>query len=161
MPPYQGTANSLTTNPVIPQSLASPGDVAWVWGTLPVQNSTFDASVNAVTSENTPANGTASQPVYVGPSPGPTGVAPLVDVEIIFDQNPGAINLQVQCAEGDSDAEYLTPSNPQFTITAVVNKGTKYIATASFLPLNAPFARLLQSSVANAGTTWRVRFIRR
>lgn len=159
MPAYAGTANSLTLNPIAGPSLASPGDVGWVWGTIPA-GQLNDFSVNAVTSENTPANGTASAPVYVGPSPGPTGVAPLCDVEIIFDANPGVISLAVQNAEGDSDAEYLTPTNAAFTITTVTQKGTKFVATASYLPMQGPFARILATTITNA-TTWRARFIRR
>ena len=152
-------ANTLTLNPVPGPTLTSPGDLGWVWGIIPAGNLT-DMSVNAVTSENTPANGTSSQPVYVGPSPGLTGVPPLVDLEVIFDANPGAINLQVQCADGDSDAEYLTGSNAAFTITASTQHGTKYLATTSFNPANASFLRLLASSIATP-TTWRARFTRR
>ncbi len=139
--------------------MASPGDVGWVWGVIPA-GQLNDFSVNAVTSENTPANGTASQPVYVGPSPGPTGVPPLVDLEVIFDANPGAINLQVQSADGDSDVEYVTGQAPAFTITSVTTKGSKFIATTSFNPANGPFVRLLDSSIATP-TTWRARFVRR
>lgn len=151
--------NTLTLNPVPGPTLASPGDIGWVWGILPA-GQLNDFSVNAVTPENTPANGTASEPVYVGPSPGLTGVPPLVDCEIIFDANPGAINLQVQCADGDSDAEYLTGSNAAFTMTTTTQHGTKWIVTTSFNPANAPFVRLLAVTITTP-TTWRVRFIRR
>lgn len=148
-----GILNTLTLNPVPGSTLVMPGEYAYVWGT-------YDYGSAVVTQENTPANGTASKPVCADLGPGPGAGAPLVDVEIVFAANPGAINLQVQCADTDADAAYLTPGNAAFTITAVVQKGALYVATASFSPTQGPFLRLLATTITTP-TTWQVKFRRR
>src|SRR5713226_4700007 len=44
---------------------------------------------------------------------------PMVAVEIAFSGDPGTFNLQIQEADTDADAFYITPATAVYTVTAV------------------------------------------
>jgi hypothetical protein len=92
-----------------------------------------------------PAPGQASQQVCLANAPNATSL-PGAAVEIFFSAAPGAFNVQVQEADTDTDAAYITIPTTG-TITTV--SGTNF-ARVEFPTLKAKFLRVLLSTRTNA-----------
>jgi hypothetical protein len=92
-----------------------------------------------------PSAGTASQQVCLANAPNATSL-PGVAVEISFSAAPGAFNVQVQEADTDIDAAYITIPTTG-TITAV---SANNFARVEFPTLKTKFLRILLSSRTNA-----------
>ncbi len=87
----------------------------------------------------------ASQQVCLANAPNATSL-PGVAVEISFSAAPGAFNVQVQEADTDIDAAYITiPTTGTITAVSATN-----FARVEFPTLKAKFLRILLSSRTNA-----------
>lgn len=120
MPAYSNTAT--------PSSIGR-GDTANVWATA-------DGNLTS---------GTKTQRVALAPNP--VGQATKISFRVAFGGAPGAISLQLQTADFDSDADF---SNEGSAVTTL-NTGTNE-ARAEFPTVAAKFARLLAGTVTNAVT---------
>lgn len=135
MPNYGGPANSTSvgptygsgSNPAGPIRLA-PGDSVFL----------FNAEQPAVPQ--------ASVEVFL-PQPNSPGAAQSVSMEVFFSGAPGAFSLQLQEADTNTDAFFITPANVTYTITAVTANQT---ARADLSPTGGKFLRALLNSRANA-----------
>jgi hypothetical protein len=73
-----------------------------------------------------------------------------VGLELIFNANPGAFNIQVQEADTPADGCYITPSPSAFTITASTNEGANWVARVDLGTIGSKFVRLLVVTWPNA-----------
>jgi len=89
----------------------------------------------------------ASIAASIGPVAGINGPQPAISVEIRFAGAPGAFNVQVQEADTDADAFYITPSNPAYTMTVVTAQN---VARADLTTGAGKFIRILLGSRTNA-----------
>jgi hypothetical protein len=146
MPNYPGA--SLATAPVAsnfsPIALVNPGDAHYVFGVLAAGATQLPVQPGNVAGES-PAAPQASVAVMLPASE--QGAPPMVSLEIRFSGAPGAFNIQIQEADTDADAFYVTPSNGAYTITAV---SANNIARVDLSPTGGKFLRVLLSSRTNA-----------
>ncbi len=147
MPAYPGVAGAtvpaVTGVPVVG---LYPGQSCFLFGvptsTTPPIPPLDDSNI---TYEEVPA-GTASIAVSLAggvDSHGPAAVA----VQIQFDSAPGTFEIDVQEADTDADAFYVTMSATAYQITSV--NATTFIARADFSPTGGKFMRLFVKALAN------------
>jgi hypothetical protein len=151
MPLYQGVANSTVRSPIPGRSIG-PGESAPVFGTWVYPWRIPDD----ITMEAIPVAGAASVPVCIEPNAA-KGVPPSVDVEIVFSADPGVISIEIQEANTDADAFYITPSYATYTIAARVQRGALFVARADFSPTGGTFLRIKATTITNA-VNWMVIF---
>lgn len=145
MPNYPGAANA--TAPVAsnlsPIGL-SKGDSQYVFGVLAAGATQLPVNDGNVAGEQ-PAAPQASIAVQLQAQDG--GPPPMISVEGRFSGAPGAFNVQIQEADTDADAFYITPANASYTITAVSSQNTFRVDLS---PTGGKFVRVLLSSRTNA-----------
>ncbi len=145
IPKYPGVAGS-TAPPTAAGPFASalsPGASVFLFG-LPVTTPPIISDSN-VTPEAV-AVGEASAAACIDTGGVRTG-PPSVGVELQFSGAPGAFEVDVQEADTDADAFYVTPTNATYQITAV-NAATQ-IARADLSPTGGKFIRLYVKALAN------------
>ena len=127
------------------------GDSVWLFGLVPAANA--GGADDALIKGEQPAAPQASIPVCIV-EPDGSGPAPMICIEISFYSTgtltpaaPGAFNIQIQEADTDADAFYITPAAPAYTVTAV-NANNK--ARVDLNPTGGKFLRALISSRGNA-----------
>jgi hypothetical protein len=146
MPNYPGAPGA--TSPVA--SNASPialqkGESVYVFGVLPAGATQLPVSDGNVASE-TVAAGTASIAVNLQSQFGDP--APAVAVELHFDGAPGAFEVDIQEADTDADAFYITMGATAYTINVVV--AATQNARVDLSPTGGKFMRLLLKTLTNA-----------
>lgn len=146
MPNYPGAPGA--TAPVA--SNASPivlqkGESAYVFGALAATATQLPINDNNVASE-TIAAGTAS--IAVNLQPEDANLTPMVTVEVHFDAAPGAFELDIQEADTDADAFYITPAAAVYAVAAV-NAVTQN-ARVDLSPTGGKFMRVLLKTLTNA-----------
>jgi hypothetical protein len=77
---------------------------------------------------------------------------PMVCVELHFDSAPGVFELDIQEADTDADAFYITPTNTTYQITAV-NAATQN-ARADISPTGGKFMRVFMKTLTNDADCW-------
>jgi hypothetical protein len=146
---YPGVANAAVPaypNPAnLPRGLAQ-GDSIFLFGLQSAADKSIPISEMNVVGE-TPTPPQASIACCMGPVAGINGPQPAISVEIRFSGAPGAFNVQVQEADTDADAFYITPSNLAYTMTVVTAQN---IARADLTTGAGKFIRILLSSRTNA-----------
>lgn len=145
MPNYPGAGAA--TVPVA--SNASPialskGDSQYLFGILAAGATQLPVNESNVAGES-PAPPQASIAVHLMPQD--SGPPPMVTIEGRFSGAPGAFNVQIQEADTDADAFYITPSNAAYTVTAVTATN---IFRVDLSPTGGKFLRVLLSARANA-----------
>lgn len=148
MPNYPGVANATVPSYPSPANLPraiSQGDSIYLFGLQSNADKSIPISDMNVVGE-TPAPPQASIAVGIPPAAGVNGPQPAISVEIGFSGPPGAFNVQIQEADVDADASYITPSNAAYTMTVVTaqNKARADLTTGA-----GKFIRILLSSRAN------------
>jgi len=94
----------------------------------------------------TPTPSQQSTAIAFGPSVGQN--PPTYSVELIFSGAPGAFNFQIQEANTEAAANYITPSNTAYTISSASGSGTVY--RSDIIQSAAPFVCGLLSSRTNS-----------
>ncbi len=147
MPSYPGVANSATVVPsnLSPISLSLPGDSCFLFGTLKAGATQLPITDTTVSGE-TPAAGQASIAICL--AAGDNQPAPMVSLEGIFSGAPGTFEVDVQEADTDADAFYITPAAPAYTITALGNS-TSNSFRVDLQPTGGKFMRAKLVSRAN------------
>lgn len=145
MPNYPGAANATASvkSNLSPIGL-SKGDSQYVFGVLAAGATQLPVNDGNVAGEQ-PAAPQASIAVQLQPQDG--GPPPMITVEGAFSGAPGAFNVQIQEADTDADAFYITPANASYTITAVSSQNTFRVDLS---PTGGKFVRVLLSSRGNA-----------
>lgn len=147
MPNYPGTANATTpaASNLSPIALQK-GESVYVFGMLAAGATQLPVQESNVAGEQ-PAPPQASIAVTLQPSE--TNASPMVTVEGRFSGAPGAFNVQIQEADTDADAFYITPANAAYTVTAV---NSQNVFRVDLSPTGGKFMRVLLSSRTNAVT---------
>jgi len=149
MPNYPGAANATApvyANPAnLPRGLMQ-GDSIYLFGVQTSADKGIPISDMNVSGEQ-PAPPQTSIAAAIGPVAGAHGPQPAISVEIRFSGAPGAFNVQVQEADTDADAFYITPTNAAYTMTVVTAQN---IARADLTTGAGKFIRVLLSSRTNA-----------
>jgi hypothetical protein len=155
MPPFPGLAGSAVPQ----QALCSlaPGDSAYVFGVAPAGQ----GSSNAIDDTNV----LGEEPVAILPAASasvaiialPKGPPPMITVDIAFvdlvggvqvPSAPGVFEIDVQEADVNCDADFITPTvTTTYFITAVIAATQR--ARADFSPIGGNFVRLLIKSLTN------------
>ena len=151
MPPYPGAVGA--TVPI--RSNASPialqkGESCYVFGVLAAGATQLPVNEGNVATEEGVV-GTAS--IAVNLQAGSEGQPPpMACVELHFDGAPGAFEVDIQEADTDADAFYITPTNATYQITAV-NAVTQN-ARADLSPTGGKFMRAFVKSLTNDVDYW-------
>jgi hypothetical protein len=156
MPLYPGVAGSTVpvASNVSPIALQK-GESAFVFGKLPTTATQLPVSDGNVADETILA-GQAS--IAVNLQPGFEGMPPpMVTVELRFSGAPGAFEVDIQEADTDADAFYITPSNAAYTVTAVV--AATGIFRVDLSPTGGKFMRLFMKTLTN-GVNCRAKITR-
>jgi hypothetical protein len=156
MPLYTGAAKAIApayntlvgaSFQQIPRALY-PGTSAYLFGTR--KTAQLPPASDNVSFE-TPGAGQASIPVDMGSQGGANvSIVPNVGLELIFNANPGAFNIQVQEADTDADGCFITPAPAAFTITAATQVGAFWVARVDLGTIGSGLVRLLCSANPNA-----------
>lgn len=149
MPNYPGVANATAPAYVVPQQAPrgiGPGDSIYLFGVQAAADKSIPISDQNVAGE-TPGVPQASIAAAIQPTASFQAAQPAISVEIRFAGVPGAFNVQVQEADTDADAFYITPSNLAYTMTVV---NSQNIARADLTTGAGKFIRILLSSRTNA-----------
>jgi hypothetical protein len=146
MPNYPGVANATVSakSNLSPLAIAK-GDSAYLFGVLAAGATQLPVNDGNVAGE-TPAAPQASIAIHLAPT-SEGGPAPMITIEGLFSGAPGAFNVQIQEADTDADAFYITPSTSTYTITAV---GANNQFRVDLSPTGGKFLRVLLSSRTNA-----------
>ena len=149
MPNYPGVANA--TVPAYPSPANLPrglmqGDSIFLFGLQSAADKSIPISDMNVAGES-PAPPQASIAAQMSPVAGMNGPQPAYSIEIQFSGAPGAFNIQVQEADTDADAKYITPSNAAYTVTVVTANN---VARADLTTGAGKFVRVLLSARTNA-----------
>lgn len=129
----------------LPLSLLLPGDVGYAFGTRSTYAGVADAGEAVTTGEKSQAFAlmTGGMPFAGSPQQ--------LSLELLFNQAPGAFNIQLQTADTDVDAAYQTEPNIG-TVTTTGQSSTTSVRIEAYV--KARFARVLVSSApANSNTT--------
>ena len=149
MPNYPGVANATVPSYVVPQQAPRgilPGDSVYLFGVQANADKSIPISEANVVGEQ-PAPPQASIAAGLPPAANFQPAQPAISIEIRFSGAPGAFNVQVQEADTDADAFYITPSNLAYTMTVVNGQN---IARADLTTGAGKFIRILLSSRTNA-----------
>lgn len=151
MTTYPGAQNA--TVPVAsnlsPISLQK-GESAYVFGVLKAGATQLPINETNVDIEEVAA-GTASIAVQL--AQGTMGdPPPMICVEIHFDSTPGVFEVDIQEADTDADAFYITPSNASYTINAV--NATTFNVRVDLSPTGGKFMRLFVKTLPNDSDMW-------
>jgi hypothetical protein len=148
---YPGTPNAIVpvASNVSPIALQK-GESAYVFGKLKAGATQLPINEGNVAVEAIIAGQSS---IAVNLQPGFEGMPPpMVCVELHFDGAPGAFELDIQEADTDADAFYITPTNATYQITAV-NAVTQN-ARADLSPTGGKFMRVFMKSLTNAVNCW-------
>ena len=148
MPKYPGVAGATVSVPsnLGPIALQLGGAPCYLFGTLKTGSTQLPITDGTVTGESLSALvPIASIPVMLQArdSEGP----PAVMVEFIFSGAPGGFSLQIQEADTDADAFYITSATATYTVTAV--NATTQAARVDLSPSGGKFIRVLVASLTN------------
>jgi hypothetical protein len=126
----------------------NPGGKIYVWGlpaTTPPSISDRNLAVEEV------AAGTASMSVCLATGTG-FNSPPMVCIEIHFDSDPGVAEIDIQEAESDADAYYITPAAAAYTVvpTRTGNINTR----VDLSPTGGGFLRLFMKTLPNDADCW-------
>lgn len=145
---YPGVANATVPSYPVPQNLPrgiGPGDSIYLFGLQSAADKSIPISDANVVGE-TPTPPQASIAAGMPPTASFQPAQPAISVEIRFAGAPGAFNVQIQEADTDADAFYITPSNAAYTMTVV---NAQNIARADLTTGAGKFIRILLSSRTN------------
>lgn len=147
MPNYPGVANATVPVPSNLSPLAiAKGDSAFLFGVLAAGATQLPVTDLNVAGEQ-PAAPQASIAVHLVAQDG--GPPPMITVQGQFSGAPGAFNVQIQEADTDADAFYITPTNAAYTVTAVTANN---VFRVDLSPTGGKFLRILLSSRTNGVT---------
>lgn len=142
MPAYPGAPGAIvpvTSN--VSGFALNPGDSAFLVGVLAAGATQLPIQDNNVDFEEAPVGMVSISACIAGRKE--AGSAPAVSLQLIFEIDPGAFNVQLQEASTDADGCYLTPSAAAFTITSATNTGGKFVAFVDDIPTGGRFLRIL------------------
>lgn len=147
MPNYPGAASSKTSAPsnISPLALSTPGDSAYLFGTLSTGATQLPITDSTVTGES-PAAGTASIAITLPARDG--SAVPMVSFEGFFSGAPGTFEIDIQEADTDADALYILPSAAAYTVSAV--NATTQAFRVDLNPTGGRFMRVLLKTRTNA-----------
>ena len=150
MPLYPGIAGATVSAPSnISPVYLDKGSSHYVFGKLSTTATQLPVIDSNVTAEAIVA-GQASMAVTL--APGAQGdAAPSVAVEVRFSAAPGTFELDIQEADTDADAFYITPTNTTYQISAV--NATTFIARADLSPTGGKFMRVFMKTLTNVVNT--------
>ena len=139
---YPGAVGAIVpvNSPLSPLAMG-PGDWVFVIGKKSA-TATQSPATDATVTYETPVAPYASIAITSGRKE--AGYAPSLSVQILFNANPGAFNVQLQEADTDADGCYITPSNSAFTMTTStqIQASGIYVVRADLVPLGGRFQRL-------------------
>ncbi len=149
MPSYPGVAGAKTSvsSNLSPLAISQAGDYAYLFGTLSAGATQLPITDATVTGE-TPLAGTAS--IAVALPARDSGAVPLISFEGIFSGAPGSFEVDIQEADTDADAFYITPTAAAYTVTAV--NATTQAFRVDLSPTGGKFMRAVLKTRANAVT---------
>lgn len=111
-----------------------PGDQGLAFGTIAPYATTTTGEAQSVA-----ATGASSQAFVLSPSDGAINLS----LSLIFSANPGTFNYQVQDADIDADANYVTLQTGTITGPAVNQSGGTFVWRAEFIGvMRGNFVRL-------------------
>lgn len=152
MPAYPGIANSTVQPSSIGLNSIASGEWVWLWGTgLPFGGATGGTFLPTF---ETILAGAASQRVAIAVG-SEAKYAPAVTAEILFSGAPGTFEVDLQEADTDADAAYITlPTGG--TLTSV---NANNIGRFDLIPVAGHFLRFFMKTLTNsvnvAGRIWR------
>lgn len=126
------------------------GESTYVWGVLSASATQLPINEGNVAVEEV-AQGTASLAVNIAdgaPGNGP----PMICVEIHFDSTPGVFEIDIQEADTDADAFYITPTAAAYTVTTV--NATTFNVRVDLSPTGGKFMRLFMKTEPNDSDVW-------
>ena len=129
-------------------TILNPGGWAYVFG-LPLTTPPSIGPSN-ILAEKVVA-GEASLAVCLGLGQ-PGNPPPMVSVEVHFAANPGVFEIDVQEADTDADAFYLTPSAAAYTFSAV--NGVTFNGRVDLPSTGGKFMRLFMKTITNNVNCW-------
>jgi hypothetical protein len=146
MPNYPGAPGAFV--PVA--SNASPinlqkGESCYVFGKLAAGATQLPVDDHNVAQEAVVASQAS---IAVNLQPSESNSPPMVSVEGRFSAAPGSFSVQVQEADTDADGYYITPTNANYTVTAV--GATNQAFRIDLSPTGGKFMRILLASLTNA-----------
>lgn len=153
MPLYTGAAKATSPSygvlnagslQQIPRSLY-PGTSFFLFGTRTTAQ--LPLALDNVTAE-TPKAGQASVSMSLAQTL--SSIVPNLGVELFLNANPSAANFQLQEADTDADAFYITPAPSTYTISAFTQVGAIWVARADIGTVGSNFVRLLCNANPNA-----------
>jgi hypothetical protein len=142
---YLGVASA--TVPVVSSNSGMnlcKGESQYVFGVLAAGSTQLPVNDNNVAGEQ-PAAPQASISVNLEGQMGDP--PPMVTVEGRFSGAPGAFGVQIQEADTDADAFYITPAAAAYTVTAV---NANNVFRVDLSPTGGKFMRILLASRTNA-----------
>lgn len=151
MPAYPGVAGAtVPVNSNLSPIALDRGESCHVFSTVGVHATQLPANAN----DETILAGTASIAVCLNPVD--AAPLPMVCIELHFSAAPGAFELDIQEADTDADAWYITPSNSAYTVTAVNSNNN---ARVDLAPTGGRFMRVFMKTLTNVVNT-RVKLTR-
>jgi hypothetical protein len=151
MPLYPGAlgATAPVTSNISPIALQK-GESCYVWGTLAAGATQLPVNDTNVAVEEVAA-GTAS--IAVNLQAGFEGMPPpMVCIEVHFDSTPGVAEIDVQEADTDADAFYITPVAAAYTL--VPTTVSPFNNRIDLSPTGGKFMRLFMKTLPNDADVW-------
>lgn len=147
MPNYPGAAASKVSvaSNISPLALSTPGDSAYLFGTLSTGATQLPITDSTVTGES-PVAGTASIAITLPSRDG--GAVPMISFEGFFSGAPGVFEIDIQESDTDADGLYILPTAAAYKVTAV--DATTQAFRVDLNPTGGKFMRVKLVSRANA-----------
>jgi hypothetical protein len=143
MPAFPGVVGSSTVQAAL--CSLGRGEAVYLFGTAPAAQAIDDSNVV----NETILAGIASVSVALtSPCGGPS---PMVCIEIAFSAAPGTFEIDIQEADTNADAAFITPTNVAYTVTAVITATNR--ARVDLSPTGGKFIRVFVKTLTNAVTT--------
>ncbi len=143
MPAYPGPQGSKVALQPPQAPSIMPGDTVFAFGTATdANNRVSDQNVTA----EAPVSGTASIAVCLSGAQ-MSSPPPMVTVELNFASTPGVAEVDIQEADTDGDAFYITPTNSAYTIVPTTT--APFITRVDLSPTGGKFLRLYVKTSPN------------
>lgn len=126
------------------------GESCYVWGTLAAGATQLPINEGNVAVEEVAQN-TASIAVNLQAG-SETMPPPMVTIEIHFDSTPGVAEIDIQEADTDADAFYITPTNAAYTV--VPSTTSPFNTRVDLSPTGGKFMRLYMKTLPNDADVW-------
>jgi hypothetical protein len=149
MPAYPGVANAVVpvASNISPIQLEK-GESQYVFGVLAATATQLPVNDQNVALEAAPIGATGASITVNLQAGNEAQTPPMITVEIRFASAPGAgESIQIQEADTDADAFYITPAAPAYTVTVFTGL---FIARVDLSPTGGKFMRVLRTKGANA-----------